>query len=85
MIWFMFAMFVGWMLAMCAFAIRRGLVQAQHDIISQPCVSDEEFCKLMPEISKEVAMGVRSVLVDVSGWDREEIHPETRIIEFDSW
>jgi len=50
---------------------------------AQPSISDEEYCALMPGISREVALGVRDVLVDASGWDREEIHPKTRLIEFE--
>ena len=54
-------------------------------IEKQPCVSDEEFCALMPEISEEVALKVRELLCAASGWDRDEIHPNTRIVEFDHY
>lgn len=52
-------------------------------IDKQPSISDAEYCALMPEISEEVALKVREVLCDATGWDREEIHPNTRIVEFD--
>lgn len=48
-------------------------------------VFSKEYCKLMPDVPEEVALKVRDVLVDVSGWDRDEIHPDTRIVEFDLW
>ena len=57
--------------------------QSLAEIEPQPSVSDEEFCELLPEVPREVSMKVRSVMVDVSGWDREEIHPNTRIIELE--
>lgn len=50
---------------------------------AQPSISDEEYCALMPGVSREVALGVRDVLVDASGWDRDEIHPKTRLVEFE--
>ena len=48
----------------------------------QPCVTDDEFCELIPDVSRDVASTVRGVMADASGWDREEIHPETRLVEF---
>ena len=50
---------------------------------AQPCISDEEFCKLMPEVDPQIALKVREILCDVSGWDSNEIHPETRLVEFE--
>lgn len=51
----------------------------------QPCLSDEEFCALLPDVPEEVALKVRGILVDATGWDREEIHPNTRLVEFELW
>ena len=75
------AILVAVLLVCCAFSEPPGM----EEIEPQPCVTDREFCCLLPEVSDEVCMKVRDVLVDVSGWDREEIHPETRLIEFETW
>lgn len=59
--------------------------QSEIEFEPQPCVTDEEFCELMPEISPDIALRVRAVIADSTGWDREEIHPGTKIIEFELW
>ena len=49
----------------------------------QPSISDEEFCALMPDVRRDVALKVRDILADATGWDRDEIHPKTRLAEFE--
>ena len=51
--------------------------------VAQPEISDSEFCDLLPEVDPTVALRVRQICSDVSGWDRDEIHPYTRLIEFE--
>lgn len=50
---------------------------------SQPILTDEEFVALMPDVDANVALTIRQILVDVSGWDQDEIHPETRLADFE--
>ena len=73
------------MIVIVIFQCLRSSTQKYADFTPQPEVNDEQFCALMPEVSEDVAMKVRDVLTDVSGWDREEIHPQTRIAEFEMW
>jgi hypothetical protein len=54
-------------------------------IAPQEFVDDDEYCRLMPEIPRDTALRVREGLVDATGWDREEIHPQTKLIEFEYW
>ena len=61
----------------------RKTTEARVGITKQPCVSDEEFCELLPEVPDEVALRVRDVLVDATGWDSDEIHPDTKLVEFE--
>ena len=51
----------------------------------QPCTTDAEFCALMPDIPDDIALKVRGALADAASWDREEIHPNTRLVEFELW
>ena len=66
-------------------ACLRQAAAEQVEFSKQPCLTDEEFCALMPDVPDHVALGVREALADATGWDREEIHPKTRLIEFDLW
>lgn len=52
---------------------------------AQDSTSDDEFCALLPDVPRDIALEVREVLVDATGWGRDEIHPNTRIVEFDLW
>ena len=60
-------------------------MEEQVGFTAQQEISDEEFCELMPEVDPNVALKVRQVCADVSGWDNDEIHPNTRLIEFELW
>ena len=68
----------------CIRESRRNL-EARVGFSPQPEISDAEFCELMPGVDPEIAIKVREICSDVSGWDREEIHPQTRIVEFELW
>lgn len=46
-------------------------------------LNDEEFCELIDGVDADLALKVRDVLVDATGWEKEEIHPGTRLIEFE--
>ena len=56
---------------------------SEPHIDPQPFISDEDFCRLVPEVPEDVALKVRQVLVDATGWDRDEIHPKTKLAEFE--
>ncbi|WP_146462629.1 hypothetical protein [Rubripirellula tenax] len=60
-------------------------MEKQVGFSPQPCITDDEFCALISDVPDEVALKVRDVLTDATGWDREEIHPRTRLVEFDLW
>lgn len=60
-------------------------LEARVGFSPQPCITDEEYCRLMPDVSNEVALKVRAILSDATGWDCEEIHPKTRLVEFELW
>ena len=51
----------------------------------QPSIADDEFCETLSDVPEDVALKVRRVLADSVGWDKEEIHPNTRLIEFELW
>ena len=68
----------------CLRESRRAL-ESQLGLTKQPATSDAEFCELMPEIDPELALKVRNICSDVSGWDPDEIHPQTRLVEFEIW
>ena len=66
------------------FCARRA-AEARAGFSRQPCISDQEYCALMPDVPDEVALRVRAVLVDATGWDSDEIHPDTKLVEFELW
>lgn len=68
----------------CLRESRRTLEQ-QVGFVAQPEISDDEFCQLLPDVDPAVALKVREICADVAGWEREEVHPDTRIIEFELW
>ena len=75
---------LGWILGIVAMLILCAVsARFENQFDPQPCISDDEFCKLIREVPDSVCMQVRDILVDVSGWDREEIHPDTKLIEFE--
>ena len=84
MIWIVLAFFAIWLVMRCVIETSKE-IQSAAGISPQPLITDQEFCELMPHVSKDVAMKVRGIMADVSGWEREEIHPDTKIIEFESW
>jgi hypothetical protein len=50
-----------------------------------PPISDEEFLRrCSPDVRPDVALQVRGIIADVFGVERENIHPETNLIELDS-
>lgn len=59
------------------------LSKAVPSIAPQEFVSDEEFCRLMPDVPENTALKVREILVDATGWERDEIHPHTKLVEFE--
>lgn len=71
-------------ITMCIVEEKR-MQRMRHEISPQDSVTDERYCKLMPGVPEEIALKVRDVMVEVSGWDRDEIHPDTRIVEFELW
>lgn len=74
----------GSLFVMCMRESQRA-IEGQVGFAPQPSTTDDEFCKMMPDIPPEIALEVRQICADVSGWDRDEIHPNTRLIEFDLW
>ncbi len=80
MIWVIVIAIVGWFVAE-RIGIALGMIE--RPIEPQPCLSDDEFCRLLGDVSPDVALRVRGVLTDATGWDRDEIHPQTRLIEFE--
>ena len=60
-------------------------LEEQVGFSAQPEISDSEYCELIPNVDPEIALKVREVCAEVSGWDQDEIHPDTRIVEFELW
>ncbi|MEM8671503.1 MAG: hypothetical protein AAGG48_28545 [Planctomycetota bacterium] len=82
---YLFLIAAAFCFALLFVACERNARERRVGFSSQPCISDEEFCALIPDVPLDVALKVRDVLVDVTGWDREEIHPDTRLVEFELW
>lgn len=75
MIWIViFTLIAVWLLTMCALDSRRAS-QIHSDISPQPSLSDEEFCELMPEIPKDVALGFEMP------WSNRQVGIERRSIQ----
>lgn len=48
---------------------------------SQP-LTDDEFMTLLPEgTNREIAMKVRTIVAEQTGWPRESIRPDTNFID----
>ena len=77
--WILICLLLIWIVTQCCLSARL----PGGTIVAQPDTTDEEFCGLMPNVPPEVALKVRQILVDATGWDQEEIHPDTRLIEFE--
>ena len=71
-------------LVLCSIREQRA-IEARVGFSPQPCISDDDFCAGIPDVPPELALQVRDVLVDATGWDRDEIHPSTRLVEFELW
>ena len=51
---------------------------------THPPISDEEFLKLCSsDVRPEMALKVREIIADAYGVDREEIYPDTRLIDLE--
>ncbi len=59
--------------------------ELRNQISKQPTISDQEFCELIPEVHPEVSLTVRRIVSETTGWDQNEVHPDTKLIEFDLW
>jgi hypothetical protein len=75
---------VVWLFIKCCVTEQSRLEQ-RFGFSKQDDVSETDYCELMNDIPKETALTVRGVLADVTGWEPEEIHPQTKIIEFEIW
>jgi len=68
----------------CFNSTQKGL-EARLGFSPQSEISDAEFCAMMPDIDPQIALKVRDVCADVASWNREAIHPHTRLVEFELW
>ena len=63
----------------------RYMNELRQRIQKQPTIPDQEFCALIPEVHPDVCLTVRRIVSETTGWDQDEIHPDTKLIEFDLW
>ena len=60
-------------------------IEARVGFSPQPEISDAEFCQSIPDVAPDTALKVREICSDATGWEREEIHPNTKLVEFELW
>ena len=54
----------------------------EHRLAQQAHASDDQFlARMPPDVSDEVALRVRRMLADVSGFQPDEIWPESRLVD----
>lgn len=75
----------GALLFLCCMREGQRNLEAQVGFSPGPDTTDAEFCELMPDVAPEIALKVREICTEVSGWEPEEIHPQTRLVEFELW
>ena len=74
-IWFSFIALLCWL---DSWSARRD----DYQLVLFADATDREYLSQMPtDVSAEVGLGVRTILVDVSGVDADEVWPTTRLTE----